>query len=87
VHQNNTPCGALSAAGKIMGVEDAMSTSAAAAHVYESVRRRSTGPLRHRMPAAALLPLWLALLMRVVVVGGFAFGSGFLGVVAARSLG
>lgn len=35
----------------------------------------------------ARLPVWLALVMKVVVVGGFAFGCGFLGVVAARSFG
>jgi hypothetical protein len=68
-------------------MEDTMSTSAAAAHVYESVRRRSTGPGHDRMAGVALLPLWLTLLVKVVVVGGFAFGGGFLGVVAARSLG
>lgn len=64
-----------------------MSTSAAAAQVYESVRRRSLDSLRHRMPPQALLAMWLALVAQVVVVGGLAFGAGFLGVVAVRSLG
>ena len=64
-----------------------MATSARGGHVHESVRRRSPDPMRHRLRRAALLPMWLGLLMRVVVVGGFAFGAGFLGVILIRSLG
>jgi len=64
-----------------------MSTTAVAAHVYESVRRRSLDPLRHRMPVRALLAMWLALVAQVAVVGGLAFGAGFLVVVAVRSWG
>jgi hypothetical protein len=69
-------------------MEDAMATSAVGAHVYESVRRRSPIPIRQRRTAGpALLPMWLALVVRVVVVGGLAFGSGFLGVIVLRALG
>ncbi len=62
-----------------------MWTSGAGAHAYELVRRRSPHLMRGRRPA--LLPMWLALVVRVVVVGGLAFGSGFLGVIVTRSLG
>jgi len=61
--------------------------SAKGAHIYESVRRRSLDPMRHRLRRAALLSVWLGLLMRVVVVGGLAFGAGFLGVILIRSIG
>jgi hypothetical protein len=69
-------------------MEDAMATSAVGANVYESVRRRSPDPIRQRRTAGpALLPMWLALVVRVVVVGGLAFGAGFLVVIAILSLG
>ena len=64
-----------------------MWTSGAGAHAYESVRRRSFDPTRRRSRRPALLAVWLALVVRVVVVGGLAFGSGFLGVILSRSLG
>jgi hypothetical protein len=64
-----------------------MATSAAAARAYQSVRRRSTVPMRSRTSAKAPLRMWLGFVLRVVVVGGIAFGAGFLGVVAARSVG
>ena len=64
-----------------------MSTSAAAARAYQSVRRRSTISMRPHPSGAVLLQMWLAFVARVVVVGGIAFGVGFLGVVAARSWG
>ena len=64
-----------------------MSTSAAAARAYQSVRRRSVLPSRPRPSGTALLRMWLTLVLQVVVVGGVAFGAGFLGVVLARSWG
>ena len=64
-----------------------MSTSAAAARAYQSVRRRSTVPTRQRLSGAALLRMWLTFVVQVVVVGGIAFGAGFLAVVVARALG
>jgi hypothetical protein len=73
--------------GAELGWEKVMATSAAAARAYQSVRRRSTVPMRQRTSGTALLRMWLGFVLRVVVVGSVAFGAGFLGVVAARSLG
>jgi hypothetical protein len=70
-----------------LGVEEAMATSAAAARAYQSVRRRSTVPMRQRRSGAAWLRMWLTFVLQVVVVGGIAFGTGFFGVVVVRSLG
>ena len=64
-----------------------MATTARGGHVYQSVRRRSPDPMRHRLRGTVLLAMWLGLLMRVVVVGGFAFGAGFLAVLLLRSVG
>jgi hypothetical protein len=67
-------------------MEDRMWTSGAGAYAYESVRRRSPYPMAQaRRPG--LLTIWLALVVKVVVVGGLAFGSGFLGMIVTRSLG
>jgi len=64
-----------------------MATTAGGGNVYASVRRRSPDPMRHRLRGTVLLAMWLGLLMRVVVVGGLAFGAGFLGVLLLRSVG
>jgi hypothetical protein len=64
-----------------------MTTSAVGVHVYESVRRRSPHRAGHRMPRRTLLAVWLDLVVRVVVVGGFAFGSGFVTVILMRAAG
>ena len=60
-------------------VEEAMATSMVGIRAYELVRRRP--------PDATLMPVWLELAVRVVVVGSVAFGAGFVAVIASRSVG
>jgi hypothetical protein len=64
-----------------------MATSAVGAQVYEWVRQRAPGSTAQRRHRSASLPRWLALVLKVVVVGGCAFGAGFVGVIALRAVG
>lgn len=62
-------------------------TPAAAVQVYRSVWKHSPYLVGRRQVRLARLAIWLTFLAKVAVVGGFAFGCGFLGVVAARAFG
>ena len=64
-----------------------MLTSVSWAQVYESVSRRSRYLARRRRPRTRRLSLWLAFTVKVVVIGSFAFGCGFLAIVAAHYFG
>jgi hypothetical protein len=63
---------------------NAMLTSASRAQVYQSVSRRSPYLARRRRARTRWLSPWLAFTVKVVVIGSFAFGCGFLTIVAAR---
>jgi hypothetical protein len=64
-----------------------MLTPTARTEVYKSVSRRSFYLVRQRQSSTEQLSIWLVFTMKVVVIGAFAFGCGFLLVVVARAFG